>query len=92
MFFSFLCLLCLCARLFIRALWSPAVKGLTSWRSFVVSSCESVTFPLISWVRCGTSNLCTLTYLIVYLFGSELMVILLVQIRVNTRLLSFNLS
>ena len=28
MFFSVLCLLCLCARLFICALWSPAEKGL----------------------------------------------------------------
>ena len=54
--FSFLCLLhvCLCARLFICALWSPAEKGLTSWLSFVVSNCEFVTFPLVSWVKCGT--------------------------------------
>ena len=37
-FCSFLCLLCLCARLFICALWSPAGKGLTSWLSFVVST------------------------------------------------------
>ena len=43
-------LLCLCARLFICALWSPAGKGL----SFVVSNCECVTCPLVSWVRCGT--------------------------------------
>ena len=28
-------------------------KGLTSWLSFVVSICEFVTFPLVSWVRCG---------------------------------------
>ena len=28
-FCSVLCLLCLCARLFICALWSPAGKGLT---------------------------------------------------------------
>ena len=40
--------------LFICALWSPAGKGLTSWLSFVVSNCEFVTFPLVSWVRCGT--------------------------------------
>ena len=53
-FFVFLCLLCLCARLFICALWSPAGKGLTSWLSFVVSNCEFVTFPLVFWVRCGT--------------------------------------
>ena len=37
---------CLCAGLFIYALWSPAGKGLTSWLSFVVSNCEFVTFPL----------------------------------------------
>ena len=52
--FSVLCLLCLCACLFICALWSPAGKGLTSWLSFVVSYCEFVTFLLVSWVRCGT--------------------------------------
>ena len=51
--FSVLCLLCLCARLFICALWSPAGKRLTSWLSFVVSNCEFVTFPLVFWVRCG---------------------------------------
>ena len=37
-FCSVLCLLCLCARLFICALRSPAGKGLTSWLSFVVST------------------------------------------------------
>ena len=31
-----------------------AGKGLTSWLSFVVSYCEFVTFPLVSWVRWGT--------------------------------------
>ena len=53
-FFSVLRLLCLCARLFVDALWSPAGKGLTSWLSFVEFNCEFVTFPLVSWVRCGT--------------------------------------
>ena len=53
-FCSVLCLLCLCARLLIRALWSPAGKGLTSWLSFVVSNCEFVTFLLVSLVGCGT--------------------------------------
>ena len=53
-FISVLCLLCLCARLFICVLWSPAGKGLPSWLSFVVSNWEFVTFPLVSWVRCGT--------------------------------------
>ena len=52
--FSVLRLLCLCARLFICALWSPAGKGLTSSLSFVVFYCELVTFPLVSWVRYGT--------------------------------------
>ena len=54
LFFSVLRLLCLCARLFIHALWSPAGKGLTSWLSFVVSNNEFVTLPLVSCVRCGT--------------------------------------
>ena len=47
------CLLCLYARLFVDALWSPAGKGLTSWLSFEMSNCDVVTFPLISRVRCG---------------------------------------
>ena len=41
-FCSVLCLLCLCARLFICALWSPAGKGL----SFVVST---VSMSLSHW-------------------------------------------
>ena len=45
-FCSVLCLLCLCARLFICALWSPAGKGLTSWLSFVVSA---VSMSLSHW-------------------------------------------
>ena len=30
----------------------PAGKGRTSWLLFVMSNCD-VTFPLVSWVRCG---------------------------------------
>ena len=45
-FCSVLCLLCLCAGLFICALWSPARKGLTSWLSFVVST---VSLSLFHW-------------------------------------------
>ena len=45
-FCSVLCLLCLCARLFICALWSPAGKGLTSWLSFVMST---VSLSLSHW-------------------------------------------
>ena len=48
-----LVLLCYHACLFVDALWSPARKGLTSWLSFVMSNCDLVTFPLVSWVRCG---------------------------------------
>ena len=41
--FSVLCLLCIFARLFICALWSPAGKALTSWFLFLVSNCKFVT-------------------------------------------------
>ena len=66
-FCSVLCLLCLCARLFIRALWSPAGKGLTSWLSFVVST---VSLSLSHWypgsgvvsLIVSIPDLCTLTY------------------------------
>ena len=37
---------CLCARLFICTLWSPAGKGLTSWLSLVVST---VSLSLSHW-------------------------------------------
>ena len=45
--------LCFRALLFINALWLPAGKGLTSWLSLMMSYCEFVTFPLVSWVKCG---------------------------------------
>ena len=53
-----LCYFCLVllyfqTRLFVDALWSPSGKRLTSWLSFVMSNCDVVTFPLVSWVRCG---------------------------------------
>ena len=51
--YFFLVSLCFHARLFIDALWSPAGKGTSSWLSFVMSNCEVVTFPLVSWVRYG---------------------------------------
>ena len=50
---SVLFLLCFSARLFTDALWTPAGKRLTSWISYVMSYSEVVTFPLVSWVRCG---------------------------------------
>ena len=39
--------------LFIDALWLPSGKRLTSWLSFVMSYCQVITFPLVSWVRCS---------------------------------------
>ena len=46
---------CVCYAFVSVCLYVPcAGKGLTSWLSFVVSNCEYVTFPLVSWVRCGT--------------------------------------
>ena len=49
---SVLFLFCFCVHMVFDALWSPAGKGLTSWLSFVMSNCEVVTIPLVSWVRC----------------------------------------
>ena len=51
--FFFFFLLCFHAHLFVDVLWSPAGKRLTSWLSFVTTNCDVVTFPLVSWVRCG---------------------------------------
>ena len=51
---SVLFFICFRACLFIDALWSPVGKGLTSELSFVMSNCEIVTSPLVSWVRFGT--------------------------------------
>ena len=48
-----LVLLCFHAHLFDDVLRPPAGRGLTSWLSFVMSNCDVVTFPLVSWVRCG---------------------------------------
>ena len=50
--YFYLVLLCFYTRLFVDALWSLAGKRLTSWLSFVMSNCDVVTLPLISWVRC----------------------------------------
>ena len=67
-FCSVLGLLCLCARLFICPLWSPARKGLTSWHSFVVSSCEC-DFPIgilgqLGYLIVSIPDLCNLIYFI----------------------------
>ena len=47
MLFSVLYLLCLCVRLFICALWSPAEKGLTSLGSRLY--CITVSLSLSHW-------------------------------------------
>ena len=71
----FLCLLCLCARLFICVLCSPAWKGLTSWLSFIMSNCEFVTFPLVSRVMGGTWLYRFLILPLLTLLGSRLHVL-----------------
>ena len=53
-FCSVLSLLRPCARLLICALWSPAGKGVNVLALVCGVYCEFVTFPLVSWVSCGT--------------------------------------
>ena len=38
---------------FVRVYLLIPCGHLLSWLSFVMSNCEVVTFPLVSWVRCG---------------------------------------
>ena len=47
----FLCSVCYAiAQVYLFVAWGHLLeKG-----SFVVSNCEFVTFPFVSWVRCGT--------------------------------------
>ena len=68
-FFCLVFAVLLCASVYM-CLVVTAGKGLTSWISFVVSNCECVTFPLVSWGGYGTfPDVCTLTYLRCYLPG-----------------------
>ena len=68
MTFFCLVLLCFCARLFIDALWSPALKGLTFWLSFVISKLSLSNWYLGSGVGLIVSNpdLCPLSYFHVF--------------------------
>ena len=55
-------------RLFIAALWSPAVKGLTSWLSFVMLNSVFVIFPCrilgqVWYLIVSIPDLCQLSYL-----------------------------
>ena len=48
---------CVCYASCVSVYWCLVVttgKGLTSWLSLVMSSCEFATFSLVSWVGCGT--------------------------------------
>ena len=56
---SVLSLLCVRACLFIGALWSSALKGLTSWLSFVMSYCVC---HLCVVLDCIDPDLCPLSY------------------------------
>ena len=51
LFLSYFVMLSCC--LFVDALRSFDGNGLTSWLLFVISNCDVVTFPFVSWVRCG---------------------------------------
>ena len=75
--FSVLYLLCLCVRLFICALWSPAGKGLTSWLSFVVSNCEFVAFPfgILGQVWCLIVSILIFAPLLTFKLNSSQMII-----------------
>ena len=66
MVFSVLCLLRLCACLFVCALWSPAGKGLTSWLSIVVNCKFVISIVILGqvwYLIVSIPDLCTLTYL-----------------------------
>ena len=51
-FASLLWIICVISVLRV-CLLMPFSHLLASWLSFVMSNCEVVTFPLVSWVRCG---------------------------------------
>ena len=64
-----LVLLCFHARLFVDALRSPNGNKLTSWLSFVMSTCDVVTFPsgIRGQVWClivSIPDLCLLSYFV----------------------------
>ena len=68
-YFCFVFVMLSHARLFIDALWSPAEKGLTFWRSFVMSNCVFVTFPCgilaqVWYLIVSIPDLCPLSYFV----------------------------
>ena len=61
---SVLFLLCFHAHMFTDVLWLRARNGLTSWLAFVLSHCEAVIFPLVSWVIVSIPDLRPFPYII----------------------------
>ena len=53
LFLSCFCYAFVCDFLLLPCGHVPAGKGLTSWLSLVMFNCEVVTFPLVSWIKCG---------------------------------------
>ena len=67
-----MCYLCLAfvmlSRLYIAALWSSALKGLTSWLLFVMFNCVFVFFPCgilgqVWYLIVSIPDLCSFSYL-----------------------------
>ena len=54
LFFCLVFAMSLCASVYTCMCFVVTCWERVSWLSFVVSNCEFVTFPLVSWVRCGT--------------------------------------
>ena len=53
-FFCLVFAMPLCASVYMCLVVTCWERADLSWPSFVVSNCEFVTFPLVSWVRCAT--------------------------------------
>ena len=50
----YFCVFPMLSRLFIAAMWSPAVKGLSSWLLLMTFIVFLLLSHLVSWVSCGT--------------------------------------
>ena len=73
MVFSVWCLLCLCGRLFVCALWSHAGKGLASWLSLWCPA-VSLSFSIgnlgqVRYLIVSIPDLCTFTYFAILLIA-----------------------
>ena len=59
------------SRLFLAAVWSPAVKGLAFWLLFVIFNCVFITFPCdilgqVWYLIVSFPDLCRLSYLDIF--------------------------